>query len=103
MRLALIAALLVSLAGCEPQQKSPKEIEVLCECFVEATYQAYKTNRTPKEPEHVCCKQCGKNGLPKGKVLSGDKLKVVPCPCPSTCECKSAAAAATCTTGTCKK
>ena len=101
MRFALIAAMLMSLTGCEPRQKSPKEIEVLCECFAEATYRAYKTSRAPqKEPEQVCCKQCGKNGLPRGKVLSGDKLKIVPCPCPNTCECK---AASTCTTGTCKK
>ena len=99
MRLALIAAMLVSLAGCV-REKSPKEIEVLCECFVEATYQAYRTSHTPKEPEHTCCKQCGKNGLPRGKMLSGDKLRVVPCPCPDTCECKAAAA---CITGACKK
>jgi hypothetical protein len=53
-------------------------------------YDVYKAELVVvKPPEPVtCCKQCGKNGLPRGKMLSGDKQKVVPCPCPDTCECK---------------
>jgi hypothetical protein len=80
--------LLVFMCGCGP---APEQQRLACECFAQAAYDVYRAELVvvvkPPEPAK-CCNQCGKNGLPRGKMLSGDKQKVVPCPCPDTCECK---------------
>ena len=89
---------LVALLCCGAAYPVEK-ISLLAETGVNATYGAYavKVRRQRKPPEPgVCCEQCGKNGLPKGKVLSGDKQQVVDCLCPKTCKCK-------CQNGKCPK
>lgn len=94
-------SLLVFMCGCA-SGPTPEHQRIACECFAEAAYDVYRVESVVKPPEvepHKCCKQCGKNGLPRGKMLSGDKQKVVPCPCPDTCECK----ASSCVNGACKK
>ena len=94
----LAAILLLLAAGCSRTVETPMHIDIQCECFASAAYEIFRGNTLvePPEPIQKCCGNCGKNGLPKGKVLSGDKQKVVSCPCPDTCPCK-------CATGACKK
>lgn len=96
-----VAVLLACLAcGCS-QKTEPMHMDILCECYATAAYEAYRAEllrAVPDEPQK-CCGQCGKNGLPPGKMLSGDRLSVVPCPCPDTCKCK----AKSCVSGTCRK
>lgn len=89
MRALLVVAALVA-AGCS--RVPGPNVELATECFVQAAYDAYRAEVLAAAPEPVdkCCGQCGKNGLPKGKVLSGDKQKIVPCPCPDSCSCKCA-------------
>jgi hypothetical protein len=101
-----LAAILVLLAaGCSRTVETPMHMDIQCECFATAAYEIFRANTLaslvePPEPVQKCCGNCGKNGLPKGKVLSGDKQKVVACPCPETCPCKSPSG---CITGACKK
>jgi len=84
---SLLLILLVLTAGCRPA--STQHIDLLCECFAIAAYEAVAAEQRADVPaEHKCCGECGKKGLPKGKVLSGDGISVVPCPCPDSCECK---------------
>lgn len=105
MKRLFIAVSILLASGCSPHGSvSEQQARLACECFVEAAYEAYREETlaaVPKpQPEpQKCCGECGKNGLPKGKVLSGDRQKVVPCPCPDTCECKSSS----CVNGACKK
>lgn len=104
-RLAIIAVLFA--CGCSESRPSltPKEVELLSECFAVAAYEAIRAEQLAvlNEPR-PCCGTCGKNGLPKGKVLSGDGISVVDCPCDPSCSCKSQASSRplTCTSGTCK-
>jgi hypothetical protein len=92
---------LLFLCGCV-QEPTPEQKRLACECFSQAAYDAYRIETLSKVPEiepQKCCKQCGKNGLPRGKMLSGDRQSVVACPCPDTCECKTSS----CVNGACKK
>ena len=95
-----IAIILALACGCS-QTPTDLQRQIACECFCDAAYEAYRAEtlaaRKPDAAPQKCCGQCGKNGLPKGKMLSGDRQSVVPCPCPDTCECKS------CVNGACKK
>ena len=85
MRSLLLATLAVACVGCGPTQR----VDLLCECFANAAYEAVAAEQRAEVPvELKCCGECGKKGLPKGKVLSGDGISVVPCPCPDSCECK---------------
>lgn len=85
MRSLFLATLVAVCAGCRPTQ----HVDLLSECFATAAYEAVAAEQRADVPvEHKCCGNCGKNGLPKGKVLSGDGISVVPCPCPDSCECK---------------
>lgn len=85
MRSLLLAMLSVACVGCGPTQR----VDLLCECFANAAYEAVAAEQRADVPaERECCGECGKKGLPKGKVLSGDGISVVPCPCPDSCECK---------------
>jgi hypothetical protein len=87
------------LCGCS-QEPTEGQRRLACECFAQAAYDVYRVETLPKTPEvEPCCKQCGKNGLPRGKMLSGDRQSVVACPCPDTCECKTSS----CVNGACKK
>ncbi len=103
------AALLLALvAGCSEPKPSltPKEMALLSECFAVAAYECVKAEQAAvlNQPR-PCCGVCGKNGLPKGKVLSGDGISVVDCPCDPGCSCKSQASSRPlniCTSGTCK-
>lgn len=92
MRVLLFSATLIA-SGCSGYEPTQKQREVACECFSQAAYDAYRVETlamiSPEVVPQKCCGQCGKNGLPPGKMLSGDKQKVVPCPCPDTCECKT--------------
>lgn len=84
----VVAAIVLALA-CGCSRPSAVDQERLGECFAEAAYAAVRAkNQKPKPTE--CCGECGKNGLPPGKVRSGDGLAVVSCPCPDTCKCKHA-------------
>jgi hypothetical protein len=78
----------VVLCGCSPTPRI--DATILGECFVEAAYQGWRAERlaVAEEPEK-CCGTCGRNGLPRGRVLSGDGLAVVRCPCPDSCNCKA--------------
>jgi len=89
------------LCGCTPEP-TQEQRRLACECFCRAAYDAYRAENLVLQPEvepQKCCNQCGKNGLPRGKMLSGDRQSVVPCPCPDTCECKTSS----CVNGACKK
>lgn len=101
MRTVMVGVSLLA-AGCVGVEPTPAHREIACECFSQAAYDAYRVEALASiEPEVLpqkCCGQCGKNGLPPGKMLSGDKQRVVPCPCPDTCECKSKS----CLNGRCK-
>lgn len=85
-----LVAVTAIVAGCSRTEESRQTL--LGECFTFAAYAAVSPQRdpppAPEPPAAECCLQCGKNGLPKGKVLSGDGQAVVPCPCPDSCECK---------------
>jgi hypothetical protein len=100
---ASIAVAIVLSAGCVDQRAVQQKRELAAECLCEAAYRAFRAEHLaatdPEVAPQKCCGECGKNGLPRGKVLSGDKQKVVPCPCPDTCQCKSA----TCVGGSCRK
>lgn len=76
---------LVLIAGCSPAA-TPDRMDLLCECFSTAAFEAYKAKVAPKSPEphKECCKECGGTG----RVRSGDNLSWVACPCPDTCKCK---------------
>jgi hypothetical protein len=82
----LLAMLIV--VGCSSSSVRREDIGPLTECFSVAAYEAVRTGLTDPETPAECCKSCGKNGLPPGKVLSGDGQQVVNCPCPDSCECK---------------
>lgn len=102
MRVVILAAVLLA-TGCGGFEPTPAQREIAAECFAQAAYDAYRAETLASLESEVqpqkCCGQCGKNGLPPGKMLSGDKQKVVPCPCPDTCECKSKS----CPNGKCLK
>lgn len=99
------AVVLALLSGCAAQATRPVETRATaCACVGLAMAVVGAEAPAPPPAPRRCCGTCGKNGLPKGKVLSGDRLKIVPCGpttcgCPDDCECKRAA---TCTTGTCR-
>ena len=78
MRLAVLAVLFVS--GCS--SPSPDR---LAECFADAAYACVVAESKSDTPVIKCCGKC--NGT--GKVLSGDKLALVPCDCDPACSCKS--------------
>ena len=88
MNRTLLVLAVSSLAlGCS--SIGTPRIGLLSECFAVAAYEAVAAEQSHELPlEHKCCGDCGKKGLPKGKVLSGDGISVVPCPCPDSCECK---------------
>lgn len=103
MKKCLLAAA-VLLAGCESQRPSPKQIELLGECFAGVAYEAIRAEsqavRPSPEPQK-CCGKC-KNGL----VRSGDDQQWVSCPCEDSCPCKKAVSLLppkNCTTGKCHK
>jgi len=80
--------LLVALAGCRGEPNlTPKQIELLGECFACAAYEATKAESAvslkPPEPKK-CCGKC-KGGL----VRSGDGIEWVACPCDDSCPCKT--------------
>lgn len=77
MKRLLVAVVLV--AGCG---SPPDRMDLLCECFANAAYEACKVGKAPAPS--VCCGKCGNTG----KVRSGDGLAIVDCPCPATCKCK---------------
>ena len=76
---------IVFLAGCSAPA-APDRMDLLCECFATAAFEAYKVKVSlPKPAPHKgCCKECGGTG----RVRSGDDLSWVACPCPDTCTCK---------------
>ena len=100
------ATLIILLAGCAAQATphgDPRATGCACVGLAFAVVAA-ESPAPPTPAPRKCCGTCGKNGLPRGKVLSGDKLSIVPCGpttcgCPDDCECKKTA---TCTTGTCR-
>lgn len=77
----VLLAFAALLAGCSPP---PSNIEILCECFSQAAYEAVKRPPAPAPPPAACCKDCRGTG----KVRSGDGQALVDCPCPETCKCK---------------
>ena len=83
-RLLLLIAV---TCGCR-QGVDPKDIGPLCECFSDVAYEAVKAGSIDHDAPQECCRKCGKDGLPSGKVLSGDRQEIVNCPCPDSCECK---------------
>lgn len=87
MRLIAIA-LIVLCCGCQTREVVTQA--ELAECFAEAAYAAVRARKAPPAPPspEQCCSKCGKDGLPPGKVRSGDGLAIVSCPCPDTCKCK---------------
>ncbi len=89
IRVAVVVLLSIA-AGCD-YQPTNEQRRLACECFSEAAYSIHRAKRLAElaPAPHKCCGECGKNGLPPGKMLSGDRQKVVPCPCPDDCECKS--------------
>jgi len=101
-RLLILAVL---MSGCVEQTTlTPEQMDILCECFSVAAYDAVATEQAAESKPEIrpCCGRCGKNGLPRGKVLSGDGISVVECPCDPSCECKSSASSRPiCTSGTC--
>lgn len=101
-RLAVVVMLL--LAGCAaPQAADCKVRAAVC---VGLAFASLHADASPEPPApKKCCGECGKNGLPPGKVLSGDKLKIVACGpttcgCPADCPCKQPRAA--CANGVCR-
>jgi hypothetical protein len=79
--LLLLAAM--TAAGCQPSPSGNEER--LAECFAQAAYECIAAEaRQPPPPAKKCCGKC--NGT--GKVLSGDRLALVPCECDPSCECK---------------
>lgn len=102
-KLLLLVAL---MSGCSQQPTlTPEQMDILCECFAVAAYDAIAAEQAAASKPELppCCGRCGKNGLPRGKVLSGDGISVVECPCDPSCECKSLSASSRpiCTSGTC--
>lgn len=87
IRIATVLFLCAFCSGCRDSR--PKHASLLCECFAFAAYDVVAAEHAADLPaEQKCCGDCGKNGLPKGKVMSGDEITVVPCPCSDSCECK---------------
>ena len=76
--------LAVIVAGCS--SSPPDRMALLCECFSDAAFEAYKAKvlPPPPAPHRECCKECGGTG----RVRSGDNLSWVACPCPDNCPCK---------------
>lgn len=74
----LVAAVLVSGCGSPPDR-----MDLLCECFATAAYEACGV-KPARPPKAECCKECRGTG----KVRSGDGQAIVDCPCPDTCQCK---------------
>ena len=85
----LLIVSVAMLCGCT-RGVDPKDIGPLCECFSEVAYDAVKAGSIDPEVPTECCRECGKGGLPSGKVRSGDRQEIVNCPCPDSCECKRA-------------
>lgn len=86
MKKALV--LLVALSGCQSQPSlTPKQIELLGECFACAAYEVFKAESAAvpaPQPPQKCCGKC-QGGL----VRSGDGLAWVSCPCEDSCPCKT--------------
>jgi hypothetical protein len=102
-----LAILVVVAAGCSQHHQASRMTGPAC---VGLAFASLAPAETPVEPAK-CCGRCGKNGLPRGKVRSGDGVAIIDCGCPASCECKqpaAPAAAATpratadCTTGACR-
>lgn len=91
-----ILLLLVLLAGCSPSPRNANN-ERLAECFADAAYAcvAGEREQAPEDPVK-CCGKCGGTG----RVLSGDRLALVPCDCDPACDCKKNNKG--CTDGECK-
>jgi hypothetical protein len=88
--IALALALVVGCAHRPPQQADSRAKAAAC---VGLAFASLGGKPAPPPPAAKCCGQCGKNGLERGKVLSGDRLKIVPCGpttcgCPADCACK---------------
>lgn len=75
---------LVFLVGCgSPAQEIDNAR--LAACFADAAYECWVAENRQAAPEKKkCCGKCGGTG----KVLSGDRLALVPCDCDPSCECK---------------
>lgn len=110
IRLALVV---VVVAGCSgvPQPGTPRcRREQAAACVGLAFATLANDAPAPAPPAATCCGECGRNGLPHGKVRSGDGLAIVNCDCPPDCPGfkaaakpaqKPAASPANCTTGRC--
>jgi hypothetical protein len=84
VRPLLLVLTAAAVLGCRPAPHP--DSERLAECFVQAAYECFAAEaRQPPPPARRCCGKC--NGT--GRVLSGDRLALVPCECDPSCECKS--------------
>lgn len=83
MRIAVLFVALLA-AGCSPGAPPRSMVGPAC---VGLAFASLTPAEAPAEPEK-CCGRCGKNGLPRGKVRSGDGIAIIDCGCPDTCECK---------------
>lgn len=81
MRATLFIA--AAVVGCAPAVTP--DADRLAEYFSQAAYECVAAESRPADPQpRKCCGKC--NGT--GKVLSGDRLALVPCECDPSCECK---------------
>lgn len=82
--------MLLLVAGCSGDPRSRVMVGPAC---VGLAFASLVPAEAPAEPAK-CCGACGKNGLPRGKIRSGDGVAIIDCGCPATCECKQQAAPA---------
>jgi hypothetical protein len=112
IRFALVALVAAGCSGISPPETMCCHREQAAACVGLAFATLAKNAPAPQPPASKCCGECGKNGLPHGKVRSGDGLAIVNCDCPPDCPgfkaaskaaSKPAAMPANCPTGTCPK
>lgn len=86
MRLACVAALV--FAGCVPAASLEQKRRHIGPACVGLAFATLARPELPQPEPQKCCGRCGKNGLPPGKVRSGDGVAIIDCGCEPGCACK---------------
>lgn len=99
-RIACIVLLFA--AGCGPAARLEPPSCTGAACVGLAFATLARAEQPQPEPKK-CCGKCGKNGLPPGKIRSGDGVAIIDCGCDPGCACRKPRQAGTinCPDGRC--